>query len=308
MNLVSLVLVLLVEQWRPLPTERYVTAPLAAYADFLEEHFNAGETHHGAIAWLLGVLGPVIAVGVVYWLLISIHPLLGLAFNIAILSLTMGFRQGSHHFTEVHAALKEGSIERAREALGAWSGSANHTLSEEEITRLTIEKALAGAHRFVFGVIFWFLILPGPTGAVLYRFAAYFHRRWAFAADAALGRFGEFARRVFHVLDWLPARLTAISFAIVGDFEDAIYCWRTQAARWIDPALGVVLAAGAGALGVRLGMPLRKEDGNVQDRPELGTGDAAEPAFLDSTVGLVWRALVLWLVVILILTIARSLS
>lgn len=308
MSLVSLVLVLILEQWRPLPTERYVNGPLKSYSDFLQEHFNAGEMQHGAIAWVLGVIGPVILVGLAYWLLVAVHPIAGLALNVAILYFTMGFRQGSHHFTEIHGALKEGAIERARESLGAWSEGPNHALSEEEIARQSIEKALAGAHRFVFGVMFWFVILPGPIGAVLYRLAAHLQRRWGYAPEGELGRFGVFARRAFHVIDWLPARLTAISFAVVGDFEDAIYCWRTQAARWFDPALGVVLAAGAGALGVRLGMPLRREDGSIDDRPELGTGDPAEPAFLDSTIGLVWRALVLWLVVILILTIVRSLS
>ena len=308
MSLVCLILVLLLEQWRPLPSERYVTGPLKVYTDFLQEHFNAGEVHHGAIAWILGVLGPVLLSGLVYWMLFSLHPVLGVAFNVAVLYVTMGFRQGSHHFTEIQKFLREGATESAREALGAWSESTNHALSEEEIARLSIEKALAGSHRFVFGVMFWFILLPGPMGAVLYRLSAYFHRRWGFAAESELGRFGVFARHVFRIIDWLPARATAISFAVVGDFEDAVYCWRTQAARWFDPLLGIVLAAGAGALGVRLGMPIRLDDGSLEDRPELGTGDAADSAFLDSTVGLVWRALVLWLAFILLLTIVRSVS
>jgi adenosylcobinamide-phosphate synthase len=307
-SLACLVLVLLLEQWRPLPSERYVTGPLTAYTDFLQEHFNAGEVHHGAIAWILGVLVPVMLSGFLYWLMFRLHPALGLVFNVGVLYLTMGFRQGSHHFTEIHTALKEGNNETAREALGAWSGATNHALSEEEIARVSIEKALAGSHRFVFGVMFWFILLPGPIGAVLYRLSAFFHRRWGFMPEAELGRFGVFSRQAFRIIDWLPARATALSFAVVGDFEDAVYCWRTQAARWVDPLLGIVLAAGAGALGVRLGMPLRRDDGSLEDRIELGTGDAADAAFLDSTVGLVWRALVLWLALILLLTIVRSVS
>ena len=124
------------------------------------------------------------------------------------------------------------------------------------------------------------------------------------ADDEPPGRFGEFARRAFYVLDWLPARFSAASFAIVGDFEDAIYCWRTQAARWPDPLLGIVLAAGAGALGVRLGLPIAR-GGVVEDRPELGLGEEADTPFLDSTVGLIWRALVLWLALLLVVSIAK---
>ena len=94
---------------------------------------------------------------------------------------------------------------------------------------------------------------------------------------------------------------------MVGDFEDAAYCWRTQAEKWPDPSLGVVLASGAGAMGVRLGMPFLSELSPV-DRPELGVGDDADVGFLDSTVGLVWRALVVILFILLLVAIARALS
>jgi len=92
---------------------------------------------------------------------------------------------------------------------------------------------------------------------------------------------------------------------VVGDFEDAVYCWRTQARSWSDADAGVVLAAGAGAMGVRLGMPLTGIDG-VEVRPELGLGENADSPFLDSAVGLVWRALVVWVFVLVVLSLARA--
>ena len=46
---------------------------------------------------------------------------------------------------------------------------------------------------------------------------------------------------------------------------------------------------------------------NMQPRPELGVGEPADGPFLDSTVGLVWRALVLWVFVLLVVTVARLL-
>ena len=72
-------------------------------------------------------------------------------------------------------------------------------------------------------------------------------------------------------------------------------------------AMGIVLASGAGALGVVLGGPLPSPAGAPDWRPELGTGDPVEPELLPSAVGLVWRALVLWLVVILLVTLANLL-
>jgi cobalamin biosynthesis protein CobD/CbiB len=91
----------------------------------------------------------------------------------------------------------------------------------------------------------------------------------------------------------------------VGDFEDAVYCWRSQASTWGEKNIGIILAAGAGALGVRLGMPLGDVLGDAQARPDLGVGDAVDAATLDSTVGLLWRALVVWVFMLLVLTLAR---
>jgi adenosylcobinamide-phosphate synthase len=200
-------------------------------------------------------------------------------------------------------ALREGDLDRARAVLSQWSGAAHPSLTSSEVARLAIEGALVGAHRNVFGVMFWFVVLPGPSGAIAYRVAELVAEHWN-VARTDLGRFGAFARRAFAAIDWLPVRITALAFAIVGDFEDAVYCWRTQAARWADPLAGIVIASGAGALGVRLGMPIARE-GILVDRPEMGTGDDADTAFLDSAVGLIWRALVLWLVLLGLVTLAR---
>jgi adenosylcobinamide-phosphate synthase len=136
---------------------------------------------------------------------------------------------------------------------------------------------------------------------VLYRLAAYFAWRWK-----DMPGFGAFANRAFYVFEWPAVRLTAAGFAVVGDFEDAVYCWRTQARSWFDPNAGIVLAAGAGAMGVRLGMPVQEVDGMLP-RPELGVGEPAEGPFLDSTVGLLWRAVVIWVFVLALLTVARLL-
>ena len=94
------------------------------------------------------------------------------------------------------------------------------------------------------------------------------------------------------MLEWPAVRLTAAAFALVGDFENAVYCWRTQARTWPDPDAGIVLAAGAGAMGVRLGMPVQEVDG-LQPRPSSVRRGGRRP-FLDTTVGMLWRALVLW--------------
>jgi adenosylcobinamide-phosphate synthase len=339
MSFLALLIALALEQWRPLVDRRALFTPMAGYARVLERSFDAGEAQQGTIAWFLAVVPAAVAAWAVYAVLVAANPFLGLAFNVLVLYFTLGFRQHSHYFTDIQKALKDGDVATARRLLAEWRGHPCDTLSADEVARLTIEGALTVSHRHVFGPMFWFVLLPGPAGAVLYRFALFLSRRWGGmrrAGDAGplldlpgvrdatvdvawpetraaverhdeepASRFGEFARRAFGVIDWLPARITATAFAVVGDFEDAIYCWRTQAARWPDRLLGVVLAAGAGAIGVRLGMPVPR-GATLEDRPELGLGEDADTPFLDSAVGLIWRALVLLLAALAALSVARA--
>jgi adenosylcobinamide-phosphate synthase len=301
MSVLAIIAALLLEQWRPLAERKSVAGALGGWASWLEHSFNGGERRHGIVAWLVAVLPPVLVTALLDFLLERTHVVLALAFNIAMLYLTLGFRQFSHYFTAIQLAVKSGDIERASAELDAWRGTSGAVRTREEVVRLAIEEALLASHRNVFGVLLWYVLL-GPAGAVLYRLAAYLAVRWK-----NLGSFGHFAWRAFYLLEWPAVRVTAAAFAVVGDFEDAVYCWRTQARSWPDPNAGVVLAAGAGAMGVRLGMPVQEIDGAVP-RPELGIGEPADAAFLDSTVGLVWRALVVLVALLVILSVARLLG
>jgi adenosylcobinamide-phosphate synthase len=305
MSLLSLIAALLLEQWRPLAQRHSLCSLATRYAAFLERQFNAGEAQHGVIAWLIAVVPPFALTWSIYVLLWRANPLLALVFNVAVLYLTMGFRQFSHRFTEIHLALKRDDLAQARAALAAWRGHNCDDLGREAIARLAIEEALAASHRHVFAVAFWFVLLPGPTGPVLYRLACFLATRWGNSESPDAAQFGRFAQSACAALDWPAVRATAIGFAIVGDFEDAVYCWRTQAGQWRDRLMGVVLASGAGALGVKLGMPISC-GGILLDRPPLGLGEDPDAGFLDSTVGLVWRALVLWLLMLLLLGIANA--
>src|SRR5260221_1440163 len=298
MGVVAIVAALVIEQWRPLGEWKSVPTAFAGWGGGLGRAFNGGERRPGLVAWLVAILPAVAAVGALYALLAGASVALALGFNVAVLYLTLGFRQFSHYFTDIQLAVKSGDLERARTLLVAWRGGAGVTYTREEVIRLSIEEALLASHRHVFGVLLWYLVLPGPCGAVLYRLAAYLGGRWR-----NLGAFGEFARGALRVLEWPAVRLTVAAFAIVGDFEDAVYCWRTQAGSWPDPEAGIVLAAGAGAMGVRLGMAVQDVEG-AEPRPDLGVGDPADAPFLDSTVGLLWRAVVLWVVVLAMLAAA----
>lgn len=306
MTLLSIVIALILEQLHALPVQRVLRGPLVRMAAFLEDKFNDGGRSHGAIAWGLGAALPAVLVSLLYALLIRVQPLTAFLLGIGVLYLTMGFRQFSHFFTGIDLALRLGEVEQARQLLAQWRGHAGDRLTASEIARLAIEQALLSSHRHVFAPLLWFVVL-GPAGALLYRLAHSLDELWGTRSEMEFGEFGQFAHQAFAVIDWLPLRVTAAAFAVVGDFEDAIHCWRTQAVRWPEAGSGILLASGAGALGVRLGMPVHEviqEMGEVGDRPELGLGEDADPDLMQSTIGLVWRSLVLGLAVLALIWIS----
>jgi adenosylcobinamide-phosphate synthase len=179
------------------------------------------------------------------------------------------------------------------------------------VARVAIEQALLASHRNVFGVVLWFVIFMmiglGPIGAILYRLALFLNARWGMQDETELGDFGVFTRHAYHIMEWLPLRLTASTFAIVGNFEDTAFCWRNQATSWPDPEEGILLASGAGALGVRLGQTIVLDQQPVF-RPEIGMDDEADADYMQSAIGLVWRAVVFWLLMLLLLTGANLLG
>ncbi len=302
MTIISLVAALLLEQWQPLRTGNKLYVAFARYVNRIAQSFNAGHYRDGVISWLFAVVPVALATLIVYGVLRHANGLLALLWNVAVLYLALGFRQFSHFYTDVMLALRAGDLARAREVLSTWRGVPSHELTASEAARIAIELGLMRSHRHVFGVIAWFVVL-GPAGAIAYRLAALLNDRWGAMRGEEVGGFGLFATRAYEVIDWVPARLTAFSFAIAGDFMGAAECWREQARTWRVPGQGIILASAAGALGVKLGGVLH-QDGSIEYRPQLGDGDDADVDYMQAAVGLIWRALVLWLFLILLATIA----
>jgi len=314
----SLVITLLVEQLHALPGENPVYASVRQVSSWAERNLNAGRPRHGAYAWLLVVVGLTLVVGAAWSLLASLNWLLGLALNVVVLYFALGFRQFSHRGTEIQIALANGDLAAARRELTAWKRLSDPTysaadLSQEEVVRQAIEHGLMLSQRHVFGVFFWFVVLPGPMGAVFYRLAEHSARVWNRAPlpPTPPDRFGEFARRAFAWIDWAPARLTALGYAIVGDFEGSIYCWRQVARHPAEHGMPapeahtLILAAASGALGLRL-MPEAETARYFDEVGNEGAGLAEpRPPALRAVVGLVWRTLLLWLALLLLLTLAN---
>jgi adenosylcobinamide-phosphate synthase len=326
MSFFAILFALLIEQVRPLGPGNPIHAGLRGWARWTSRNFDAGKPQHGWIAWSLAVVGPAAASLAVHWaLMLTLGWPFAMLWSIAILYVTLGFRQFSHHFTNIRDALDAGDEARARELLAQWQQVDASELPRSEIVRHVIEYSVLAAHRHVFGVLAWFSVLAafgfGPAGAVLYRMSEFVVRYWRYRSrtqqQPASEALQSAATRAWAAVDWLPSRATAVAFAVVGSFEEAIDAWRNHAQRFPNDNDGVVLAATSGALNVRLGGEALKPAPavlGVVPAPESGAdsestpGREAEVGHLRSVVGLVWRSVVLWMVLLALLTLARLLG
>src|ERR1700712_1560040 len=326
MSFVAVLLALLLEQIKPLPRNNVVHYSLASWVGWTGRNFDAGKPQHAKIVWLVTVIAPALAAALVYVAIAHYNTIAAFVFDVAILYLTLGFRQFSHYFTDIREALEGGDELEARRLLSEWRHLDASELPRTELLRHVIEHSLLAAHRHVFGVFFWFVLLSsfglGPAGAVLYRMAEYASRYWAFRSrtiDAPVNaRLMSLSQRLFNMLDYVPARLTAFGFAVVGNFEEAVTTWRRDSGLWKHPNEGIILAAAAGAVGVQLGgsaapgvTPDRSRTFDAGGEPEAIFAEGATPGMppvlghLRSIVGLVWRSVVLWMLLLALLSLAN---
>ena len=329
MSFFAVLFALLVEQLKPLPRDNWVHETLMGWVRWTGRNFDAGQPHHTWVVWCVSVLVPSAVAAGLYLLISHYSLLLGLAFDVALLYLTLGFRQFSHYFTDIRDALDRGDEDEARRLLAEWRHLDASELPRTEVLRHVIEHALLAAHRHVFGVFFWFVVVSalglGPMGAVFYRMAEFSTRYWAYrhrAIDApANDQLLALSQRLFAWIDHVPARLSAAGFAVVGNFEEAVSSWRRDATLWQHSNEGAILAAAAGAVGVQLGGPAAPgvtpdrsktfnagSDAGMAESQGSTAGVPAQTGHLHSVVGLVWRSVVLWMLLVALLSLANVLG
>lgn len=251
----------------------------------------------GLAAWSVLVLGPaalgalLIATAAAFatdlagaWLAWLLHAL-GLY-------AALGARSLGKHIEPIARALADGELAQARQLTARIVSRDTADADAPALARAACESALENGNDAIFGALFWFLI-GGAPAAIAYRLANTLDAMWGYRTERLL-HFGWAAARLDDLLNLIPARLTALSYALLGSTARALRCWRVQAPAWSSPNAGPVMAAGAGALGVALGGPARYH-GQWETRPPLGEGAPPGAADVLASLRLVRRTLWLWL-------------
>lgn len=267
--------------------------PLAGFgnlAQALERRLNLGlgpvpARILGLIAWLVLLLPPV----ALAWALCQLE--YGWVVHLLLLYFAIGARSLKEHAMAIYQPLLRRDLPAARHAVGMIVSRDTQALDEREIASASVESVLENGNDAIFAALFWFVLLGGP-GALMFRLANTLDAMWGYRTPRFL-HFGWAAARLDDLLNLIPARLTALSYALSGHTRLALQCWFWQGRQWYSPNAGPVMAAGAGALHIQLG-GAAPYHGTVKQRPALGIGPRAEAATILAAVKLVNRSLYLW--------------
>ena len=276
------------KRWHPL-------VGFGKLANRLEQRFNpsgGGWRSHGVSAWCLAVL-PLTLLAV---LLVQL-PWIGWLVQIVALYAALGLRSLDQHAQPVAQALRLGDLPAARQRVGYMVSRRTDELDATGVARAGTESVLENGSDAVFAALFWFLVAGAP-GVVLYRLSNTLDAMWGYR-NQRFERFGWAAAKIDDGLNYLPARLVALTYALLGRTALAIRCWQRQAPKWDSPNAGPVMAAGAGALGVSLG-GAAVYHGELHQRPELGEGPPPRARDIERAMNLVWGGVLLWLLLMLI--------
>ncbi|WP_313171986.1 adenosylcobinamide-phosphate synthase CbiB [Massilia oculi] len=269
-------------------------------AGSIERRLNRGQSRlaRGILAWMLAVLP-------LSLLFLALTDLAGLWLHAVLLYFCIGLRSLRDHTLPIHSALCSGDLAQARALTARIVSRDTANADESDLAKASAESLLENGNDAVFGTLFWFILLGGP-GAVLFRLANTLDAMWGYRSER-FNLFGRCAARIDDALNYVPARLTALSYVLLAGSgrARAWQCWRTQAPAWNSPNAGPVMASGAGALGVSLG-GAAVYDGEVELRPPLGLGPAACASDILRAWRLVLRTTLLWAGVVCLMAVGAS--
>jgi len=261
------------------------------------EHFFYGMSDIHPLArklrGILAVLFLILPLVVVAALLVTL-PDVGMLFSLLILYFSLGHKSLHEHAEPVASALHDDNDAEARRLVSQLVSRDAATLN---ISSSAVESVLENGNDGVFGALFWFVV-AGGAGALFYRLANTLDAMWGYRNER-YQHFGWAAARLDDVLNFFPARLTALTYALLGQTRKALDCWKQQPQHWDSPNAGPVMAAGAGALAVKIGGPACYQ-GKWHMRPFLGVGVESSSADITRALKLVRHGVWLWIAILLV--------
>ena len=288
----SLILAVLLDHWLGEPQKYHPLIFFGNLANRIERLFR-NQQHSAFRQKIMGLIALLVmilpATFVIYRL--SQYSLINTILAPVILYFCIAANSLKQHALLVLQALEQNNIALAKTNVGMIVSRQTDNMNADDVRKATIESVLENGADAVFAPIFWFII-AGPTGAILYRLSNTLDAMWGYKNQKFL-YFGWAAARFDDVLNWIPARLTALSYAVFGQTRLALRCWKTQAVLLDSPNAGPVMTSGAGSLNLKLGGPACYH-GKVKDKVFFGTAKLAVNNDIKRANTLITRSLLLW--------------
>ncbi|MBX2858758.1 MAG: adenosylcobinamide-phosphate synthase CbiB [Cellvibrionaceae bacterium] len=294
--LATLVLALLLDLLLGEPKRYHPLVGFGNFASIVQRYLNYCPANKlslllGAVAWAACTLPWPALVSLVNIDNSAIQSL----FDSIILYFCIAYRSLAEHKQEVLRSLNTADLPLARKSVAKIVSRETATLDFTALRKAAIESILENGLDAVFAPLFWFL-LCGVEGAVFYRCVNTLDAMWGYK-NATFYNFGKCAARIDDVMNFVPARLLALSYCLCGQFFAGWRAWQSQAKLCASPNAGPVMAAGAGALHIKLGGSAIYH-GKAINKPELGFGKQTQNHDLERALRLLRHSLLLWLALI----------
>lgn len=263
-------------------------------ANWLENRMNRSAS---VSLGVLAVLILVLPLGFLVWWTeraLATNLLFTVLFDTTALWFVIGWQSMKAHALAVYRPLVESDLDEARQRLAMIVSRETGAMDTQQASIATVESVFENGNDCLFASLFWFAV-AGPTGAIVHRLVNTLDAMWGYRTSR-FDRFGRFAARLDDLMAYLPARLTALSYALAGQTAAALTCWKTQGPLHRSPNAGVVIAAGAGAMDITLGGSAVYQ-GIVKTKSPLGSGPPPTPQSILHAIRIVNNALAIWIIV-----------
>lgn len=283
-------LLALIADWLLPEPRHHPLALFGRFASWLDHRFNRPDLASNRDRGIWAVMAAVVPLTLIALGLQHLPFYAGELAGLILLTLALGGGSLAAHGRSVARALAADNLVGAREAAGRLVSRDNQAMDETACATATTESMLENGNDAVIGTLFWFLV-AGAGGVIAYRLINTLDAMWGYwTEDYRL--FGWAAARTDDLMNYVPARLTAAGYALLGSRrQEAWRAWQGDSLEWVSPNAGVVMAAGAGALGLKLGGPATYHGGR-RERPWLGNGRRAQGSDINRAIALIYRVAV----------------
>jgi len=256
------------------------------YCEWLQNYLARFRPWDGPTGVLVVIAPPVLAVGLIYAWMDNVLGFLDYVFAIVVLLYSLGPKDLNSQIKAYLEVLKEGNKTRAK-AIAKEIVAGEAPVSKNVRGQLLVETILVQANNRLFAVLFWFAVL-GPVGALLYRLAS----ELTLQPAGQYKGFAGSADDLYDILNWIPARLLALGYAIGGSLVDALDGWQANEEVSLRVNESIIKASGLNALQ----FSLHQVDVDIEQSTEN------EAYWITATKGLADRTLIVWLTVLAIMT------